>query len=142
MEIFAPLTKPLPVTVRIELVPRLTEEGEAPVTFGPTVRLRQEVHVPLPPPESVTVMFRAPTAAAGPTFTGTVSLLALTKVEGLKVIPVPDDVTAAREVKPDPFTVSLVMAPWPSDDGVTEVTVTEAGLTTTVPRMKLWTRQW
>ena len=142
IENLAPFTKSLPDTVTVALVPRFTEGGEAPVTFGPTVRLRHEVQVPLPPPESVTVMFLVPTAADWPTLMGTVSLLALRKAEGPNVIPVPDDVTVAPEVKPEPLTVNVVLAPWPNGEGDTEVTDTAGALTTIVPCMKLWTRQW
>jgi hypothetical protein len=87
-------------------------------------------------------MFRAPVAADWLTFTGTVSLLALRKVDGPNAIPVPDDVTVAPEVKPAPLTVKVVLAPCPNDEGDTLLTDTAGALTTIVPCMKLWTRQW
>ena len=132
-EATAPETNPVPVIVMFWLVaPWAREDGVVEVTAGPTLTVKTLVPVPTPASGLVTVTLLAPVEAPGETVMLAVSEVALPKVVELRVIPVPEKETTAPETNPVPVIVMFwLVAPWPRDDGLVEVT---AGPALTVRR--------
>lgn len=102
----APLTKSVPVTVKLWFTaPALSDEGDTPVIVGAGLTVKIAPLVPLPASGFVTVMVLDPTVAPPAMVTLTVSVVALTKVVELTVMPVPENVGVAPLTKPVPDTV-------------------------------------
>src|ERR1019366_8111927 len=127
-------TKFVPVTVMFWLVaPSSREDGVVEVTVGAALTVKIPVPVPTPASGLVTVTFPAPVVAPEEIVMLAVSVVALTKVVELTVIPLPEKVAAAPLTNPVPVTVMFwLVAPSSREDGVVEVTV-GAALTGEIP---------
>ena len=105
---FAPLTKPVPVTVTFWLVaPCPREEGLVDVTVGAMVTVKQFVHEPVWVSGFVTVTFRAPVVALDATVILAVSEVVETKLVEFTVIPAPEKAALAPLTKPVPVIVTF-----------------------------------
>jgi len=105
-EVVAPLTNPVPVTVKLWLTaPASLDVGETAVTVGAALTVKIEPLVALPASGFVTVMVLVPTVALPPIVTLTVSDVALLNVVELTVMPLVEKAVVAPLWKPVPVTV-------------------------------------
>ena len=123
----APVTNPVPVIVMFWLVaPWPRDAGLVEVTVGAALTVKTLVPVPTPASPLVTVTLEAPVVAEPEIVMLAVSVVAFTKVVELTVIPVPENEVArdAPVTNPVPVIVMFwLVAPWPRDAGLVEVTV-------------------
>jgi hypothetical protein len=120
----APEAKPVPlmVTVRVELC--APELGEVEVTVGAALTVKTLVPVPVPPSGLVTLTFPAPVVAFAATVMLAISEVELTNVVEFTVIPVAENAAVAPDTNPVPVIVTVwLVAPWPSEAGLVDVTV-------------------
>jgi hypothetical protein len=109
-EAVAPETKPVPLIVMVWLeVLRPREFGEADVTVGRALTVKQFTHAPTPASPLFTVIVRVPVAALPPIVMFAVTCVAETKVVEFTVTPVPENavVRLAPLTNPDPVTVTV-----------------------------------
>jgi hypothetical protein len=121
----APETKLVPVIVMFWLVaPWARELGLVEETVGPAFTVNTPVPVPAPASGLVTVTLPAPVLAPAATVMFAVSEVPLTNVTEFTVIPTAENDTVAPETKPVPVIVMFwLVAPWPREAGLVEVTV-------------------
>ena len=94
------------------------------MTVGAALTVKIPVLVAVVPSPLVSVTLRVPVGAPEVIVMLAVSEVELTKVVELTVIPVPEKVAAAPLTKFVPVIVMLwLVAPWPRDAGLVEVTV-------------------
>jgi hypothetical protein len=109
----APLTKPVPVIVKVTVCPFVTvcllaDVGN--VMVGAAFTVKQLAHEPLPASGLVTVTFPAPVVALEETVMFAVSEVEDTKVVEFTVIPLAENVAAAPLTKPVPVIVMFWFA--------------------------------
>ncbi len=103
------------------------------MTVGAALTVKTLVPVPTPASGLVTVTLRVPVVATRGDRDVSGERGRTTKVVELTVIPVPEKVAAAPETNPVPVIVMVwLVAPWPREDGLVEVTV-GAALTVKIP---------
>jgi hypothetical protein len=121
----APDTNPVPVIVMFWLVaPWARELGLVEDTLGPVFTVNTPVPVPAPASGFVTVRSPAPVLAPAATVMLAVSDVPLTNVTEFTVIPAAENATVAPDTNPVPVIVMFwLVAPWPRDAGLVDVTV-------------------
>ena len=127
----AALTKPVPVIATFCVAPCPRDAGLADVTVGPVFTVNLELPVPDPVSGFVTVTLRAPVVAFAAIVMLAVTWVALFHVVEFTVMPVPENDAAnpAPLMKPVPVIATFwLVAPWPRDAGLTDVTVGRASM--------------
>src|SRR6266511_978776 len=124
----APLTKFVPATVPSPgPAPWEPEDGFIEVVVGPVLTVKHPVHDALPVSGFVTVTLRAPVVAPTAIEMFAVTWVALLNVVEFTVMPVPENEALAPLWKPVPvIAMSWLIAPWPRELGLVEVTVGRA----------------